>query len=269
MNNLRYGMFKKMAMLNPDDPDYLKDIAMAINTATGRGSSKFAKAVGGAQAAGKIFYAPRYTISQWEGAMLRPLTHATTTKGRIEAAKWYAATAAFYAGLTELAKMSGFDVQTDPRATDFGQMQLPNGYKVDLFGKFSKPYSIIAQLMAGKISTTNRYDPASSKKAMEITGQYFMNKLAPFPRIGADLTYGKLTQEKGGAFSARSIIRPNAADTAKEVGKSFLPIWVQSALQEDYLDKPAIAVPSITGIEFNKGKIAKRKAPLVVGAKKR
>lgn len=269
MNNLRYGMFKKMAMLNPDDPDYLKDIAMAINTATGRGSSKFAKAVGGAQAAGKIFYAPRYTISQWEGAMLRPLTHATTTKGRIEAAKWYAATAAFYAGLTELAKMSGFDVQTDPRATDFGQMQLPNGYKVDLFGKFSKPYSIIAQLMAGKISTTNRYDPASSKKAMEITGQYLWGKLAPVPRIGADLTYGKLTQEKGGAFSARSIIRPNAADTAKEVGKSFLPIWVQSALQEDYLDKPAIAVPSITGIEFNKGKIAKRKAPLVVGAKKR
>lgn len=177
LNKLRFDWFTKLAAIGPDDPEYLRDIAQMINIATGRGEGVVAQLASN-PIAGQAFFAPRYTVSQWQLAALKPIYSAKTKEGAKQAMKMYAGNALAIGGVAALATWFGWKVETDSRSSEFGMMTRPDGQQFDLFNKQAQPVRLIAQSLWGSVGKTGEYrepDPAST------IGRYFTNKAAPLP----------------------------------------------------------------------------------------
>lgn len=245
LNKLRFDWFKKAAALGPDDPEYLRDLARTINIATGRGDGKVAELAGHPLASQAIF-APRYTVSQWQMNLLKPLYSATTNAGRMEAAKMYAGNAVVLGSIATLANWFGWELNTDPRDSDFGRLTRDDGVQYDLFNKAAQPTKLMAQILWGKVSKTGNYTEPGNDA---IHGSYIKNKLAPLPssvlRLADPTTYDEETGEK----------RP--MNTGEILGQAFLPMSIGEAKRN--ARTPVDVAAAVAGMGVDKSLKGKKK----------
>jgi len=190
LNKLRFEMFVKMAAAAPDDAAYLKDIGSMVNVLTGRGTGKVADFMGNDVMAG-VFFAPRYNYSLWQNAFGRPITGATTKAGRALAMKVYAKQAASIAGIAGLVHAMGGKMDLDPSSQTFGYIQLPDGTRVNPYGKVLEPLRTVAQLFLGSISNKGNYTAPGSFNAMSMF-DYAERKVSPAARLLGTVTTGKV-----------------------------------------------------------------------------
>lgn len=188
LNKLRADVFNDLIKkssdlgLNPkENRDLAKDIAMFVNTATGRGDlAGFSKA---ATQLNTIFFSPRLIASRL--TLLNPLYYINSKPFvRNEAIKSLLTFTGTVATVLALAKLSGANVGTDIRSSDFGKIIIGRT-RIDIMGGFQQYMRMIGQLATGKYvsSTTGRvvtlgegYRPLTRK---EILVRQFESKLAP------------------------------------------------------------------------------------------
>lgn len=253
LNKLRFDTFVKMAKAAPDNPEALRDFANAVNIIYGRGKEGWAVGAAKTDAARRAFFAPRYTVSKWQYA--NPVGLATnfkTPQGRAAMLKVYGAQAAAYTGLVAMARMAGWEVGVDPRSSDFGKVTLPNGFKVDLFGKEAEAYKLVSQIMYGKVAQSGGFTPKSMDNAGRTTVQYLANKTAPLPRDAMNVLFGKFDYNEGKSRPVQ----------VKDFGMSKLPFWIQQAIDDGTFQSAPYFVPiSAMGIDIQGPGKPKTKTP--------
>jgi len=253
LNKLRFDTFVKMAKAAPDSPEALRDFANAVNIIYGRGKEGWAVNLAKTDVMRRSFFAPRFTVSKWQYA--NPVGLATnfkTPQGRAAMLKVYGAQAAAYTGLVAMARMAGWEVGVDPRSSDFGKVTLPNGFKMDLFGKEAEAYKLVSQILYGKVSQTGGFDPKSVYNAYQVSTQYLANKAAPLPRDAMNLAFGKFDFKEG----------KTRAVEPRDFGMSKLPFWIQQAIDDGTFQSAPYLVPiSAMGIDIQGPGKPKTKTP--------
>lgn len=262
LNAVRWDTFVKLAQAAPDDPAYLRDIASTINTIYGRGGSPTAKAIGRSALAGNLLFAPRYTIAQLEYAAGRPIYASKTAAGKMAAFRIYAAEAAAYASLIAMARMAGWNVDTDPRSTDFGKMEavMPGTggktFKFDVFAKPAQAYRLVAQLLYGKIGETGNYTPPSWYEGTRIGGQYLVGKAAPLPKGIGEIPLGKLTKQGN-----KYITRPKT--WVDFFPLDYTPLWILQSMDDGtFRELPVLTPLKIAGQDIEPGRLVREKVPM-------
>lgn len=133
-----------------NNPKALKDIAKYINTSTGRGSLEGLVPGGNASApllAG-AFFSPRLMASRIN--MLNPIYYKRLDPfARTQAIKSLVAYGGIITTVLGLAKMSGAEVETDPRSTDFAKIKVGDN-RYDITGGFNTYLRFAAQMVTGQ-----------------------------------------------------------------------------------------------------------------------
>lgn len=148
--------------------------------------------------------------------------------------------------------MAGWEVGVDPRSSDFGKVTLPNGFKVDLFGKEAEAYKLVSQIMYGKVAQSGGFTPKSMDNAGRTTVQYLANKTAPLPRDAMNVLFGKFDYNEGKSRPVQ----------VKDFGMSKLPFWIQQAIDDGTFQSAPYFVPiSAMGIDIQGPGKPKTKTP--------
>jgi hypothetical protein len=218
----------------------LRGLAEYVNTATGRGSlGQFEQA---ATAASTIFFSPRLIASRVK--ILNPMyyakLHAKDPMLAKEALRDLAGVTMIASSMLGLASAAGYEVETDPRSTDFAKIK--NGEtRIDITGGFQPYLRLIAQLATGerKNAKGKVEDVAEAKFGQrtrwDLVVDFFKNKLAPLPGYAA----GWADQSKALPF-----------DEGKEAFELIMPMYL-SSIQEAYNQEGASSlwygIPSFLG----------------------
>jgi hypothetical protein len=248
LNDLRWDTFVKMAKADPNNPEYLKDVANIVNIIYGRGTGRIANAMsnfGG----GVGFFAPKYLYSNLQYQTLQPLLGAKTVKGALNAGKVYATHAAVTSGLIPvLAGLAGWKYNTDLRDNKFGH--LSNGeWDIDVIGKDTQFLRLGAQLAYGKVNKDGDLAYPNAVQTAKLIGQFALNKTSPVTRLAVEKSFGVYDEKYDES-------RPMEG---KDVLTKLLPIWVQQKIQNEYkLEKDprkamlnSFALLSMLGFEIN------------------
>lgn len=197
LNHMRFNVFNDLAasftVLGKADRANLESLANYINTATGSGS--LGKLEQHAGLLSKFLFAPRYIASrvQW----MNPVWYAKQTPAvRKEALKTFGTFVGTVTSLITLAKMSGAEVETDIRSSNFGKMKKGDSY-IDLTFGFGLYIRLMGQLLTQEKKT-------QKGKVVELGGEGIFDesygdvlerairgKLAPAWAAALDLAYGK------------------------------------------------------------------------------
>lgn len=240
LNDLTWDTFVRWARANPDDPAHLRDMVHNLGVIYGRGHGKVAEAIG-RSGAGDVLFAPRYVLSQFQyaGTPVRAFTAFETAAGRNKALQVYGTQAAFYGTLVAMAKLAGWEVDSDLRSSTFGSVVIGKR-RFDLFGKEAQAYRLFAQMFFGKINQKNEYTKPSLPEAAKTLGMFGINKVAPLPRLPLDVAFGSYDADKG-----------PVEFTPAEFGKRYLPIWVQNTLESGDMKTVPLA---LMGMDIQKDK---------------
>ena len=239
-NKMRMDLFRKLAKVNPNDADYLRDIAQQINIVTGKGEGRVAELLG-SRPAGLVSYAPRYYLSTWQHNLGVPLWSAKTKQGRIQALKMYGTQLAFYGAALKAAELFGFEVDTDPRSTSFGVAKSADGsYSFDLFRKQAEPVRVMAQLIYGRVARKGKHTPPDAYNAYTV-GDYIESKASPIMRTGKMVATGKTYDDREGGFRDA---RPS------DFWESYIPLSIREMLKMK--DKPGTYPASFFGAGIDK-----------------
>lgn len=205
------------------DPRLARSIAKFVNDASGRGGGKFVQEhMRGLNA---LFFSPRFIASRV--ALLNPKNYITMDPV-VRKAALRGAISLGSAGLTilSLAKMSGADVETDPRKADFGKIRVGNT-RYDIFGGFQQFVRFAATMAMGPEKGT-RWDTFA---------RFAESKTAPMISFGIDAMRGR-----------NMIGQPFNPDT--EVLNRFTPMAMQDAydlIKERGAIGAPMAVPAFFG----------------------
>lgn len=225
LNKLRADVFDDLVKnarnlgINPaKDPKFLSDMAKFVNAGSGRGGlGPFERA---ANSLNTVFFSPRLMASRLK--MLNPYMYVnpqTSPIVRKEALKSLFAFSGTVATILSLAKLSGVNVGTDPRSSDFLKMRVGNT-RIDIGAGFQQYLRMGGQLMSGKYvsSTTGKvltlgegYKPLTK---YDILLRQFEAKEAPLFSFATDLL-------KGQTFDGKPI------DLKSEIAQRFIPIVIQ------------------------------------------
>ena len=248
LNDLRWDTFTKMAKADPNNPEYLKDVANIINIVYGRGTGKVAQAMGNFSG-GAGFFAPRYLYSNLQYQTLQPLLQAKTTMGKLKAGQVYATHAAVTSGLIPvLAGLAGWKYNTDLRDNKFGH--LSNGeWDIDVIGKDTQFLRLGAQLAYGKVNKDGELTYPNSNQAVKLLGQFATNKTSPVSRLAMEGLFGVYDEKYDETRPMES----------RDVLGKLLPIHIQQRIQNEYkLEKDprkamakVFSLLNILGIEIN------------------
>lgn len=190
LNKLRADVFDSLVKdaerlgLDPkENRDLAKQIASFVNTATGRGD--LGALSNSAVALNNVFFSPRLIASRL--ALLNPWTYinpGVSNFVRWEAIKSLLAFTSVVATVLGLSGLSGLEVGTDPRSSDFAKIKI-HRTRIDIMGGFQQYLRMVGQLFSGKYvsSTTGRvvtlgkgYRALTRK---EIIQRQFESKLSP------------------------------------------------------------------------------------------
>lgn len=190
LNKLRMDTFKSIMTLaektgqNPlKDGKIAADAARFINLATGRGTlGALEKA---AVPLNATLFSPRLVASRFQ--ILNPVEYLNYSPlVRKEALKAMLAFGSVALSVTQLARLGGADVGSDPTSADFGKIKVGKT-RYDILGGFQQPIRLMSQLLAGKVTSTTTgeaitlgkkgdYKPLTRK---DIIYRYFEGKEAP------------------------------------------------------------------------------------------
>lgn len=191
----------------------LKDIGTLANTWTGRGGLGRLEASSGTL--NRLFFSARYIRSQTD-IFTMPFNPSLNEFARKEAMKHSGIILGSIAALIATAKISGLEVELDPRSTYFGRVTVPGSEnKIDLTAGLGSYIAVFTKAIAtgeyknskGKIIKLN--DPKAYKGASRVgvAGDFLTNKLAPGPSViynalgkgelfgGKEPTVGNITRE--------------------------------------------------------------------------
>lgn len=197
LNNLRFSVFNDLATsfgkTGQASEKNLKSLADFINTATGSGG--LGKLEKNAELLSKVFFAPRFIMSRVQ--FMNPVWYAKQPKPvRMEALKTFGTFAGTVSTLITLAELSGNDVETNWKSSNFGKMKVGNTYYDLTFG-FGQYIRLMAQVASGEKKTqSGKIEKfGGDKPYSETTGGAIMRvargKLAPLPSTVTDLAFGK------------------------------------------------------------------------------
>ena len=177
-----------------NDEKMLKDIAKAVNSATGRGSGP--KAIQSwLPALNTIFFSPRLLFSRLD--YLNPVNYTRLDPiARQEYLKGSLSLLGTVGTVLTLAKLAGAEVNTNPLSADFAKIKYGNT-RVDILGGFQQPVRLLAQLASGKItsSTTGKTltlgpEGPGHLSRFDIGLRFAQSKLAPVPSFVTDVSKG-------------------------------------------------------------------------------
>jgi hypothetical protein len=253
-NAQRFELAKKFDRMVPDSNPlkdaYLKDIAAAVNTFTGKPSTELGKMF--ASKASQIFSTPGYVVSKYEYALGSPIVGAKSPIGKtVIARELYVKPLAAYAvavtALATIGKQNGVvkKVDLDPRSTDFGRAEFAGGHIVNIFAQDAGPIRAIARVIAGSITRSGRYMPGPSISDLP--------PRAPVVKMLEDAKNGVYDEETG----KKRAMRPS------DVLDSFLPLTAKEVVKTAK-DNPAEAILPALGISTQKGHLNTKKVPSIL-----
>jgi hypothetical protein len=273
LNKLRADTFDSLVKLSRNagvdlehDGKSLKDIANYINNATGRGDvgklvQKNAHLLNG------LFFSPRLIASRVN--MLNPAFYARLSPTvRKEAIKSLLSFGGIALTVLGLAKMSGAEVEDDPRSADFGKIKLGNT-RFDILGGFQQYLRFGAQMVTGESKTAKgeirdlAHPKYGQDNRLDVTEKFAENKLSPVASFVADALRGK--DPTGKPFDIKS-----------ETASRFIPLVAQDTA-DAYKDKGTsgllYGVPGIFGVGVQtyqpRPSKARQKSGLLSRSKKR
>lgn len=248
LNKMRADVFddfvKKYEALGVDlkkDPKKLKDIARFVNAATGRGSL----GMNGNRAApflNNLFFSPRLIASRVQ--MLNPVFYAKLDPVvRKEAVKQLLIFSGLATSVLTMASQAGFDVEVDPRSTDFGKIKVGNT-RYDILGGFQQYIRLGSQVITGEAKTLKG-------KVKELK-----------PGFGKETRYSKLLDFLRSKYSPVAAYAANALDGENVVGEefdavkngyeSFIPLFIQGLMdnieEHGSVQGTIMSVPSVFGV---------------------
>lgn len=176
-------------------PEEAKVISNYVNVATGRGDiGMTGNALVGLNT---VFFAPRYVASRFELLAGQPL-YKGTARTRVAIAQEYARMLAGLGVVYGLAKMSGADVEADPRSSDFGKIKIGNT-RVDPLMGMSQVTVLLSRLASGESKTLKGriVELRGDKKkyggsdSADVIGRFLRSKLSPAFGTAMNVASGK------------------------------------------------------------------------------
>lgn len=193
-------------------------IANYVNVATGRGGLGAAdQAMNGLSA---IFFAPRYTLSRFQLLAGQPVMGGTARTRQL-VAKEYARYLIGMGTVYGLAAAAGYDLNFDPRSSDFGKIKFGDT-RLDPLSGLAQTARFTAQMVSGE--TVNKYGRvvplrgphAEGHEAAGVAGRFIRTKLSPAAGTITNLFFGEdvtgaphnLSTGEGAANVAKNVIVP-------------------------------------------------------------
>jgi hypothetical protein len=187
-------------------------LADYINICTGRGQIKSQKFRASVDFLNGTLWSPRYVISRFQLAFGSALWGGSGATRRMiveDYARFIAGMIAVYV----LGKMSGGEVEFDPRSSDFGKVRFGDTRVDPLFG-LSQTLTFASRIATGETKTSgSEVVPLRGEDTRyggddyyRIFGRFFRSKLAPTPAlignlifgedvVGGDITVGKVAKD--------------------------------------------------------------------------
>ncbi len=155
MNKIRKDFFAHFARQfiasgNAEWNDFTQ-LARLVNVFSGRGSIPLGQLGDFVRAVGQLLWAPRLTISRFEAPAL--LVSSSPRVRKIAAQTLGSFVAERVAVLSFGQVMGLWDVEWDPRSSDFGSIKI-GSQRIDVWGGFKQPFILGWRLMTGEIKTT-------------------------------------------------------------------------------------------------------------------
>lgn len=224
-----------------ENPEKLKALGRYINSATGRGDlGKI-----GNQAApllNGIFFSPRLAKARID--MMNPMTYVKLpAEVRREAMRDLFGFSAITSSVLGLAALSGADVETDPRSSNFGKARVGNT-RYDVLGGFGQYATLAARLASGQSKKENdRIMELDGKgfnlNRFDVALRFLTNKEAPMASLVTDMLRGKDAIGEPVKF-------PDA------VIKRFIPLFAQD-IYKGYEDEGLVGAAKVTPSFFGVG----------------
>ncbi len=266
LNKMRVDLYNRFAdamekrgLSVENSPKQYKAMADYVNNQTGRGSvSKGIEPF--IPFLNSVFFSPRLIASRINMLtyLAQPRFYKTVPKEVRKA--YFKDMASFIAiGTTvlALAKLSGAQVEDDPRSADFGKIK-SGKTRWDIWGGFQPYVRVASQVISGqrkssntgKMSELNGEGPFGTTRG-DVGLSFFRGKLAPIPGLAIDLFSGrnmqgdKITYKWGGG--------KNKEMTVDEILKEHLLPLTVSGTQEAFQDQGTkalftVGVPNLFGI---------------------
>lgn len=220
------------------NPESFQQFAKFINHATGRGSLEDLSS-GALTALNAFFFAPRFQISriQVAGDLISPKTtiHVRKAIAR-DLAEFYITGM----GVLAMAKAGGAEVETDPRSSDFGKIQVGDT-RYNYWGGFQPLATLAGRIYLGEIKSTGT-DKIKDKARIATVGVFLRTKLAPVPGRAIDV------------MLSETFIGEPVEPTAKFVGKatyeSLVPLFVQDSIDAWRFQGADAQLPISAGLAF-------------------
>lgn len=240
LNKLRQDVADSFIKAHPNATDKeLAQFGKWINVATGRGDLPTKLTTG---AIANIAFAPRYAASRVEVPFLfvKALAPGTPNSVRMEAARDFVTFVGAAGGLLAAGQYAGvWNVELDPRSTDFGKGKMGNT-RFDFWAGEQQIARYATQLITGqrkdstgRIVDTNRGD---------IAKRWLQSKEAPIASIAGDVLTGQTFTGQQLGLDKKSI--------ASEIYQHTMPLFLQDvadAATEGGAASPFRAIPSAFG----------------------
>lgn len=241
LNLLRVQAFKKfMRLTRASNPtlEELRGIGNAVNILTGRGDlGRFNQA---AVALNTFLFAPRYVASQFQTLTLNPIRRAGSNRVRRVIIGQYVRMLSSFGLLTAMAAAAGFDIEDDPRSSDF--LKFRSGKtRVDMGTGLLQPIVLISRtnpfVRQTKSPVTGRVRDLRGRQLFEVFTQFARTKFSPATGMAVDILVGEnVIGDDVEVSSVQGIVRLGS--------DQLIPISLQEIvelLQEDEgLDRVAI-----------------------------
>ncbi len=177
-----------------NSPEVYKGLASWVNNSTGRG--KIGALETAAPVLNAVMFSPRLMASRLN--LMNPAYYAKLPKEvRVSALKDMTKFIGFGLSVLALAKLSGAEVEPDPRSSDFGKIKVGDT-RYDIWGGFQQYARFFTQMITGqsKSAKTGKMEDLSGDGSFGTTratilGRFARGKLAPIPAISLDLLSGR------------------------------------------------------------------------------
>lgn len=182
-----------------------KVIANYVNVMTGRGSLGSAERA--ASLLNQVFFAPKWTVSRFQYLLGQPLISnfsQNAPRARVLVAKEYGKMVFGMGLVIGAAALAGFDLEKDPRSSDFGKLKIGNT-RLDVAGGLSSVLRLFAQTATlstkgptGRVHSLH-FDPANPDASprygesdyADVLRNFVRGKFAPAPGTAVDLLSGR------------------------------------------------------------------------------
>lgn len=276
LNKMRVDLFNRFTdayeaegRTMDNSPELFKGLATFLNNVTGRGG--LGKLESAAPILNTAFFSPRLIASRI-GVLADVVSYGNVSKYPPEIKKMLYADVLRFVGVgaTVLSLISlawgcendggddCFDVELDPRSSDFGKLRY-NNTRWDIWAGFQQYIRIAAQTISGGTKSINsgkinelNGDGLFDRTRLGVLGGFARGKLAPIPSMGIDFLYGrdmlgeKVTIQKEAFQHLLPLGVTGMEDALKEQGikalftvgaPSTFGVGVQTYLPRGYEDK--------------------------------